>query len=216
MLGLVDAETAFGNSKRTLGMLLDLPPAEVPRLELRGTVKDTAPWAPPLDRLVSLAQANRPDLVAYRLGVQRAGADVKLSRANRLPDIYMLYQPLTYQDLTPFGAGASRSWAAGATVVLPIFDRNQGNIRRAEVNVDQTRLEMQALERRVTTEVESAFDEYVSTRRTIEQFEHELLPDAEQMRWNTSSIFAPVRSTLLTIWWPNASSTTWAANTATC
>jgi cobalt-zinc-cadmium efflux system outer membrane protein len=183
MLGLVDAEMALRATKRSLAMMLDMPPSyDVSSWELRGTVKDMAPWAPPIERLRTLALTNRPDLAAYRLGLQRAGADVRLSRANRLPDVYLLYQPLTYQDLTPFGASASRSWAAGATVVLPIFDRNQGNIRRAEVNVQQTRLEMQALERRITNEVDTAFDEYLATRRAIEEFERNLLPEAEKMR----------------------------------
>ena len=46
----------------------------------------------------------------------------------------------------------------------------------------QTRLEMQALERRVMTEVDTAFDEYLTTRCTIEEFERNLLPEAEKMR----------------------------------
>lgn len=182
-LSLLDAEMALRSSKRSLAAQLDLRCEYDPsNIELRGSVRDRAPWAPPPDQLRAMAVANRPDLAAYRLGLQRAGADVKLSRANRLPDVYMLYQPYTYQDLAPFGASGSRSWAAGATVVLPIFDRNQGNIQRAEVNVQQTRLEMQALERRITTEVDSVFDEYLSTRRAIEHFEKELLPEAERMR----------------------------------
>ena len=116
------------------------------------------------------------------MGLERAGADVRLSKANRLPDVYMLYQPFTYQDNSPFNSPSSRSWAAGATVILPIFDRNQGNIRKAQVNVDQTRLEVQAIERRVSSEVENALEDYVATRRSIEQFEHDLLPEAEKMR----------------------------------
>lgn len=179
-LALVDAEGSWRNSQRTLSMMLNLPRDGIPRLELRGTLEDMTPPPPPVQNLVSSALANRPDLVAYRLGLQRAEADVRLSRANRLPDVYALYQPFTYQDNSPFNAPSSRAWAAGATVTVPLFDRNQGNIRRAQVNVEQSQLELQALELRVTTEVEGAYDDYLSTQLGLRQIEAEVLPDIEK------------------------------------
>jgi outer membrane protein, heavy metal efflux system len=182
LLALIEAEAAWKNSKRTLAMLLNLSPEEVSALDLRGTIDDNGPPPPPLEQLVSRALVNRPDVAAYRLGLRRAEADVRLTKANRLPDVYLLYQPYTLQDNTPFHVPSSRSWAAGATVTVPLFDRNQGNIRRASVNVDQTQLELQALERRVATEVEGAYEDYLSTRKSIEQIERELLPGAEKAR----------------------------------
>ncbi len=182
VLALIEAEAAWKNSKRTLSMLLNLPHDELPFLELRGTIEDNAPSPRPLEELVASALINRPDLAAYRLGLRRAEADVRLSKANRLPDVYVLYQPYTLQDNTPFHVPSSRSWAAGATVTMPLFDRNQGNIRRASLNVDQTQLELRALELRVASEVEGAYDDYVATRRSIERIERDLLPDAEKAR----------------------------------
>jgi outer membrane protein, heavy metal efflux system len=181
MLALIEAEAAWKNSRRILSMMLNLPPADAPSLELRGAIDDnTAP--PPLEELATSALANRPDLAAYRLGLRRAEADVRLSKANRLPDVYALYQPFTYQDNAPFNLPSSRSWAAGATVTVPLFDRNQGNIRKASVNVEQTQLELRALEQRIASEVEAAYDDYVATRRGLDQIEQQLLPDAERAR----------------------------------
>lgn len=65
-------------------------------------LREVAP-APDAAWLVQAALANRPDLAAYRLGVGRAQADVRLARANRLSDIYMVYQPYTFQDDRAFG-----------------------------------------------------------------------------------------------------------------
>ena len=93
-------------------------------------------------------------------------ADVRLAKANRISDVFVLYQPYTYQDNAPFNLPSSRSWALGATVTAPIYDRNQGNIRRANVNVEQSRLEMQSVERRMVAEVEDARDEYEVSRAT--------------------------------------------------
>ena len=179
-LALTDAEASLKASKRNLSLLLNLSSERISLLELRGSIRDQAPEPPPVGQLVSAAMVKRPDLAAYRLGLRRAYADVQLTKANVLPDVYMLYQPFTYQDNSPFHSPSSQSWAVGATVVLPIFDRNQGNIRRAEIYTNQSQLELQALEQRVTAEVEAAYDEYVATRRSIQQIEQDLVPDIEQ------------------------------------
>ena len=100
----------------------------------RGSSASSAPES----ELFQIALAARPDVVSYRLGVQRAEADVKLARANRMSDIYVLYQPYTLQNNTPFGLKSPTSWALGVTVPLPVYNRNQGNILRAQLNVTQT------------------------------------------------------------------------------
>ena len=46
---------------------------------------------------------SRPDLLAFRLGVERANADVRLAQANRFSDVYLLAQPYTLQDNRPYG-----------------------------------------------------------------------------------------------------------------
>lgn len=180
VVALIDAEAAWKNSKRVLATMLNLPSEQARFLDLRGTIEDKAPPLVPLQELIESALVNRPDLAAYRLGLKRAGADVQLSKANSLPDVYVLYQPFTYQDNRPFHAPSSQSWAAGATVTVPIFDRNQGNIQRATFNVKQSQVEMQALEQRVVSEVETAYDEYVATNRGLDEIERALLPEAEK------------------------------------
>jgi cobalt-zinc-cadmium efflux system outer membrane protein len=175
-LALAEAEMTLRSNKRGLGALLNLPREHAESLQLRGLIRDEAPPPPPIEELTAASLANRPDLVAFRLGVGRAVADVQLAEANRIPDVFVLYQPLTYQDNSPFQQPSSRSWALGATVAVPLFDRNQGNIRRARVNVDQTRLELRALERKAVTAVEDAAGEYTLTRLALERIERDMLP----------------------------------------
>jgi len=182
VLALIDAEAAWRNNQRALSTMLDLPREQIAMLELRGSLEDNAPPPPALDTLISSALANRPDLAAYRLGYRRAEADVQLSKANRLPDVYLLYQPYTLQNNAPYNAPNSTSWAVGATVTVPLFDRNQGNIRRATVNVTQSQLEWRAIEQRVTNEVETAYEEYVTTQKAIDEIEKELFPEDGRKR----------------------------------
>ncbi|MFO0957994.1 MAG: TolC family protein [Isosphaeraceae bacterium] len=188
-LGLADAEEAQRKANRNLAALLNLPPQGSDSLEVRGTLLDLAPTPPPVADLQQLALKHRPDLIAFRLGMLRAEADVRLARANRLQDLYLLYQPYTYQNNAPFGVQSTTSWAVGLTVPLPVFNRNQGNIQRAEINVSQTQLEMSALERQILTDVESAAAEYTLTRKAVERLEKEILPAARQVRDDTYRLF---------------------------
>lgn len=188
-LGLADAVEAHKKANRNLAALLNMPPQGSEGLEVRGTLMDLAPPPPSVEDLQQLALKHRPDLIAYRIGIARAESDVRLARANRLQDVYLLYQPYTFQNNAPYGVQSATSWAVGLTVPLPIFNRNQGNIQRAEINVTQTQLEMGALERQVLTEVESAAAEYQVTRKAVERLEQEILPAARQVRDDTYRLF---------------------------
>ncbi len=89
--------------------------------------------------MVQLALTSRPDVAAFRLGIASAEANVGLQRANRFADAYVLFQPYTYQNNAPYGKQSGTSWALGITVPLPVYNRNQGNIERAKINVYQIR-----------------------------------------------------------------------------
>jgi cobalt-zinc-cadmium efflux system outer membrane protein len=181
-IGLADAEELYSDARRSLGILLAIPTPEAEAMELRGTIRDRLPPPPPIAELVPLALRCRPDAAAFRLGIARAEADVRLARANRLQDVYLLYQPFTRE-------GGVTSWALGATVPLPVYNRNQGNIHRAQINVSQVRTELAALEQRIVAEVRKAEREYVLTRAAVDRIERELVPDARRVRDTALSQF---------------------------
>ena len=105
---------------------------------------------PPLDELTRLAVPSPgPTLFRFRLGIERAEADVRLAKANAYSDVYILWQPYTFQDNSPYGLKSQYSWALGATVPLPVYNRNQGGIARAKLNVGQSGAPATDLERQV-------------------------------------------------------------------
>ncbi len=176
---LLESNEAYRKAKLALGQLLNIPPDRADAIELRGTIKDPTGVVPPaLPDLLQLALRVRPDVVAYRLGLQRAKSDVKLQYANRFQDVYVLYQPYTLQDNTPFGLKSPASWALGVTVPLPIYNRNQGNIQRAKLNVNQTAVELSAIERQAILDVQVAEREYVTAKASVERIERDILPDS--------------------------------------
>ena len=180
-IGLVDAEQNLRRAKRDLATLLNVPPVESDQIEVRGSMQDAVAPPPTGDDLIRIAIDNRPDLNAFRLGVERAKGDVRLAKANRLNDIYVLYQPYTFQNNAPFGTKSATSWALGVTVPLPVYNRNQGNIRRAEINVGQTEVQMNALVRQIINEVQQAEKEYQVSREAVQRIETILRPSAERV-----------------------------------
>jgi cobalt-zinc-cadmium efflux system outer membrane protein len=181
-LGLIDAEGAYRKARLDLGSLMNLSREEIEALEIKGSIDDVAAPPPNVDELRRIALTERPDVLSYQLGIQRAEADVRLARANRFSDLFLLFQPLTYQDNTPYGLKSATSWAMGLTAPLPIYNRNQGAIQRALLNVDQTRTELAELERQVVIDVEKAAQEYSITRREVEELRREVIPEARQIR----------------------------------
>ncbi|MFM1801398.1 MAG: Cobalt-zinc-cadmium resistance protein CzcC, partial [Planctomycetota bacterium] len=127
---------------------------------------------------------------AFRIGIERAFEDVRLARANRFSDVYLLYQPYTLQDNRPEHLPGANSWAIGVTVPLPIFNRNQGNIARARLNVDQTRLELEAIENQLKNQVFDAYEEFRISEHAINTLEQEILPASKQVRDDTYKLFA--------------------------
>ena len=169
-------------ANRALALLLDIPPADARTLQLRALLRDLRELPGTTESLVAHALAGRPDLAAYRLGVQRAQADVRLATANRLTDVYVLYQPYTFQDNRPEGLKSPHSWALGVNVPLPLYNRNQGNIQRARVNARQTEVELVALERQVAHEVHEAIEDFQSTRLAVLEVERRVLPASRRAR----------------------------------
>lgn len=182
LMHLGDGEQRLARAKQVLGELLALPPETAAGLELAGTLRDTAPPAPPVETLIDLALRHRPDLAAHRLGIPHAEAEVRQARAERLPNAYFVLSPLDYTQRWVNHEGDSRGWGIGIFLPLAVFDRNQGNIRRSRVNLDRTHAELATLQRRIVTEVITAEQQYRAGRRDLERLEQQVLPALRQRR----------------------------------
>ncbi|WP_206108201.1 TolC family protein [Paludisphaera soli] len=177
-----EATQAVGRTSRALAVLLDVPRVEVDALRVRAPRRQVSDLPMPIDAIVAEAVACRPDLVAYRLGVGRADADLRLAHAERYSDVYVLAQPYTFQDNSPFGSKSATSWAVGVTVPLPLYNRNQGNIARAQSNAVQTRIEVASIERQVAAEAEEAARELELSRDGVFELEQQILPSSRRVR----------------------------------
>ena len=177
-----EATAAVTTSTRNLALLLNIPINEADGIRLRASLRDDRTLPTSADSLIQLGLKTRPDLLAYRLAVSRADSETKLAKANRMANPYVLIQPFTLQDNRPFGLKSPISYAVGVTTELPFFNRNQGNIARASLNSNQTRLELAQLDRQVAHEVDQAVREFELSLGTAMQIEREIIPASRKVR----------------------------------
>ena len=197
-LAMQESTTALRQAKQALGVLLNLPPGVIDCLEVRGALGGFDLELPGPDKLIEIALEVRPDLNAYRLGVQRANAEVQMARADRWADVFVLYTPWMLQDNGPIGAPNATAWSLGALVTLPVFNRNQGNIARAKATVTQTVIELQGREQQVIAEVRRAYQEYMTTRGAVKYFQDNILPRARRIRDDKLRLFKAGTENVLT------------------
>jgi cobalt-zinc-cadmium efflux system outer membrane protein len=181
-MAVEDTYERYGKVRQLLGDMLELEPAEVDALELRGKIVVPCPPPPPLEDLIALAKSRRPDVIAHRLGIERARAEWSQEKSERLSDAYFLYSPMNYLDRSQSRELSVNTWGAGVFVSVPLFNRNQGNVRRAELNVIQSQVESDVAESRAVGEVRHAYKDLVHSLEDLQRFETSTLPAIRRKR----------------------------------
>ncbi len=172
------ATDALREARLSLGMLLEMPANECRTLEVASRLSRLrGALLPPLDELVRSALTGRPDLVAFRFGEKRAEADLAEARSKRLTDAYLLYQPYTF-GVVLYDRVQDNSWASGVSVPLPLYSRNQANVKRSRINVEQTRRQRDSMERQISDDVERIYLDCELALGELSRMEQGILADA--------------------------------------
>ena len=120
----------------------------------------------------------RPDLRAARSDQARSVADLRLQLANGKIDYTISGE---YHRLEGGGL-IGNNYGIFFSAPLPIFNRNQGEIARAQTQQQQLQAKTRALEADIATDLDSAFTEYTSARGIVERIERDMLAQARDVR----------------------------------
>ena len=171
---LDDVKSQLRDQRMALGLFLSI--SDPDSIRLQGWLYDGRTYPDPedhpedaraiLEGLTRLAFEHRPDLQSQRWNLCRALADVEAVRASRLDDVSFLLQPYTYSPMLPDRTG----WAVGVTIPLPIYNRQQGNLAKAQQIVWQTRAQLTSLENTVRAEVAAAYNAVVDTWGDMDRY----------------------------------------------
>ncbi|MGH9607553.1 MAG: TolC family protein [Terracidiphilus sp.] len=132
------------------------------------------PVAASLDDLQAKALQLRPDLQAARLGVNAANSQFQLQKSIGKRDVTATvdYTHLAYlSDVSLFGS-----------IQLPIFDRNQGEIKRANFAITQAQEQQLYANGQVLTDVRDAYEGLQANDQIVKLFTSGYLDEAQQSR----------------------------------
>jgi len=116
--------------------------------------------------------ANSPEIADAHLAVDRARWAVARARAEPIPNLDLLLS-VQYDNHTGNTIGGVQ-----AGVPLPVFNRNQGGIARAQAEVTEAEQNVRRLELRLRERLAHAFERYSNAKQEEESYSKSILPDA--------------------------------------
>ena len=130
---------------------------------------------PDIEKLQVTALAERPDIRAKRYTVSQRESDLKLAKAYRIPDVTI---GAGYAIQGAQGPDNPGQVALNAGIPLPLFNRNQGGIRQAEISLQTAEADLDKTVNLVENEVDVAYRNLLQSRRLVEAYFGEVLEDA--------------------------------------
>ena len=143
--------------------------------------KDISLFSPKIseDQLVDSAMNLRPDLKIAQKNISLYQATLKKEKSEIVPNINLGYQPHDQ------GSNHVRPYVGMVFEMgIPIFNRNQGSIAKAKIQIDQSSLLLQYKTEEVRNEVLMAMETFKRTQELKNSFNLELLDQMEVLSKN--------------------------------
>ena len=175
---LQTAEVSLRTAKIQLLQLLD-DRTPVDQFDVQGEF-DFSPELKPLEDFRQIGLDSRPDLKAALESLQQADTNHKLAIANGSTDptlaAWYSYNPAFNN---PFGR-----YTIGANVTIPlrIFDRNQGEKQRTQLDINRNRETTEAVRAQVFSDVDSAYTQVNSSLILLRPYKENYLAQAVRVR----------------------------------
>jgi cobalt-zinc-cadmium efflux system outer membrane protein len=175
---LQTAEESLETAKIQLLMLLN-DRAPLGQFDVTGPF-DFSRQIAPLDEVRQMAVESRPDLKAAVQSIDKAKTDYRLAVANGSTDptfsAWYTYNP-SFNN--PY---AHQTLGGSVSIPLRIFDRNQGEKLRTQLDVGRSERLMEATRAQVFADVDSAYATVNSTLILLQPYKDKYLQQASRVR----------------------------------
>jgi len=135
---------------------------------------DTQPPDWTWDQVWQRLRAQSPELAGALAAVERAECELARQCAGRVPDVEVEAEVLYDETLSQTVA------AAGVSMPLPVFDRNQGNIRQAQAQLAAARREVDRVELAIRHRLADVWRQYADARVRTARYSDQILPTAKK------------------------------------
>jgi cobalt-zinc-cadmium efflux system outer membrane protein len=162
-----EEEAAWGRLAAAVGVL------SLPRAPLSGSLEAALPnYAFDASRASMLE--THPDIRSAQVGITRAQAALDRAEAERIPNVTVAagYQH-NFND-------RENQAAYEVSVPLPLWNRNQGNIRAAQAELGRALAEVGRVQNDLLARLWTAFGQYAAARQRADRYRTAILPDARR------------------------------------
>jgi cobalt-zinc-cadmium efflux system outer membrane protein len=161
-----------------LALLNDRTPVE--QFDITGPFENFTEQVPRPEELHAIALANRPDLRAAAQGVDKAQTDYRLANANGSTDpTFSTWWTHNPSFNNPFD---NNTIGASVSIPLRLFDRNQGEKARTQLDITRNQRLRDANEAQVYNDVDSAYATVSSNLTLLRRYKSTYLVQAGQVR----------------------------------
>ena len=145
----------------------------LPVLSLAGTLDTPLPEYD-LERTRETVIATHPEVRAAQVGIERAKFGLRRAQAEPIPNVTVSTGYVRQNQ------NRSNDWMVGVSVPVPLWNRNQGNVRAAQAEVGSAVQDVGRVENDLADRVATAFRPYSAARKRAERYRSSLLPRAEE------------------------------------
>ena len=168
----IEANRASSNLINTRKRLSGLWGNPLPRFLVAEGQVDQIPEAIPLDNLTAMLEGS-PNMQRAKLEISTRQALANIENSKRTPDLTVSVGAKRNEEL-----GLNQA-VFGVSIPIPVFDRNQGNLKEALSRTEKARDELIALRVQQETLLAEAYERLVSSRQSVETLKTDILPGAQ-------------------------------------
>lgn len=163
------AASILTSSRKRLTELWGNP---LPRFQIAEGQVEQIPEAIPLGSLTAMLEGS-PNMQRAKLEISSRQALANIENSKRTPDLTVSVGAKRNEEL-----GLNQA-VFGVSIPIPVFDRNQGNLKEALSRTEKARDELIALRVQQETLLAAAYERLVSARQSVETLKTDILPGAQ-------------------------------------
>lgn len=170
-LEVLNAKKNLEIAKRNLTNLWGEP--EILIGECKGSL-DRKFNVPKYNELKRLFLENNPEIKTIKVQAEKGNFLLRFAKAERIPDVELGLGVRRFEEDETY------SFVAGISVPLPLFNRNQGSIQEALVNVKKVEVDGNKVINSLILELNEAYRTFQTTMHQVNVFKETILPKTER------------------------------------
>ena len=152
----------------------------LPLMRLEGKLEDISTVN--AEELVEKIVNESPAVKIAELGVQRAEASLAREKRESIPDLQLRGGMQQNGELlsAPNGRSVGLQGFASVGVMIPIFNRNQGNIATAKADAERAKREVDRVKLLLRERAASVVQTYAFSQTAVDRYKNQMIPRAQK------------------------------------